>query len=208
MGIFTTIFANPTRLSVFARGNGIKVSKKLVESGQAEVSAVLEKMNTTPSGLTSEEAEARLEQYGPNEIAKEKHQTLLMRLWDNVKNPLVILLTVLGIVTYITGDVPGTVVIFMMVLLGIVLRYVQESRADSAAEKLKAMVSTTATVMRDGKRQEIALKDLVPGDIVLLSAGDMSPADVRLLSARDLFLTRLRSQANQCRLKRFRQLSR
>ena len=55
MGIFTAIFANPTRLSVFARGNGIKVSKKLVESGQVEVSAVLEKMNTTPSGLTSEE---------------------------------------------------------------------------------------------------------------------------------------------------------
>ena len=129
MGIFTTIFANPTRLSAFTRGNGIKVSKKLVESGQAEASAVLEKMNTTPSGLTSEEAETRLEQYGPNEIAKEKHQTLLMRLWDNVKNPLVILLTVLGIVTYITGDVPGTVVIFIMVLLGMVLRYVQESRA-------------------------------------------------------------------------------
>ncbi len=188
MGIFTTIFANPTRLSVFTRGNGIKVSKKLVESGQVETTAVLEKMNTTPSGLTSEEAEARLEQYGPNEIAKEKHQTLLMRLWDNVKNPLVILLTVLGIVTYITGDVPGTVVIFIMVLLGIVLRYVQESRADSAAEKLKAMVSTTATVMRDGKRQEIELRNLVPGDIVLLSAGDMSPADVRLLSARDLFV--------------------
>jgi Mg2+-importing ATPase len=188
MGILATIFANPTRLSAFARGNGIKVSKKLVESGQVEVSAVLEKMNTTPKGLTSEEAETRLEQYGPNEIAKEKHQTLLMRLWDNVKNPLVILLIVLGIVTYITGDVPGTVVIFIMVLLGIVLRYFQESRADSAAQKLKAMVSTTATVMRDGKRQEIELKNLVPGDIVLLSAGDMSPADVRLLSARDLFL--------------------
>jgi len=159
-----------------------------MESGQVEASAVLEKMNTTPRGLTSEEAETRLDQYGPNEIAKEKHQTLLMRLWDNVKNPLVILLTVLGIVTFITGDVPGTVVIFIMVLLGMVLRYVQESRADSAAAKLKAMVSTTATVMRDGKRQEIALKDVVPGDIVLLSAGDMSPADVRLLSARDLFL--------------------
>ncbi|MGA7192371.1 MAG: magnesium-translocating P-type ATPase [Anaerolineales bacterium] len=188
MGIFTTIFANPTRLSAFTRGNGIKVSKKLMESGQSEASAVLEKMNTTPSGLTSEEAETRLEQYGPNEIAKEKHQTLLMRFWENVKNPLVILLSVLGIVTYLTGDIPGTVVIFIIVLLGVVLRYFQESRADSAAEKLKAMVSTTATVMRDGKRQEIPLKDLVPGDIVLLSAGDMSPADVRLLSVRDLFL--------------------
>jgi Mg2+-importing ATPase len=84
--------------------------------------------------------------------------------------------------------VPGTIVIFIMVLLGMVLRYIQESRADNAAEKLKEMVSTTATVMRDGKRQEIPLKELVPGDIVLLSAGDMVPGDVRLLSAKDLFL--------------------
>jgi P-type Mg2+ transporter len=72
--------------------------------------------------------------------------------------------------------------------LGIVLRYVQESRADTAAEKLKAMVSTTATVLRDGMRKELSLKELVPGDIVLLSAGDMVPADLRLLSAKDLFL--------------------
>ena len=75
-----------------------------------------------------------------------------------------------------------------MVLLGIVLRYLQESRADSAAEKLEAMVSTTATVVRAGKRKEISLKELVPGDIVHLSAGDMVPADVRLFSTKDLFL--------------------
>src|ERR1700690_2587678 len=75
-----------------------------------------------------------------------------------------------------------------MVLLGLVLRFVQESRADTAAEKLKAMVSTTATVVREGQRKEIPLGDLVPGDIVRLSAGDMVPADVRLVSAKDLFL--------------------
>ena len=75
-----------------------------------------------------------------------------------------------------------------MVILGIVLRFYQERRADNAAEELEAMVSTTATVIRDGKRQEIPLKELVPGDIVVLSAGDMVPADVRLLSAKDLFL--------------------
>jgi len=188
MGIFTTIFANPTHLSDFARGNGIKVSRKLVESGEIDVALLLEKLDTTDAGLTTEEAEARIEQYGPNEIAKEKHQTFLMRLLDNIKNPLVILLVVLGIVSYITNDVPAAVIIFLMVLLGIVLRFVQESRADAAAEKLKAMVSTTATVVRDGQRKEIALKDLVPGDIVRLSAGDMVPADVRLIATRDLFL--------------------
>jgi Mg2+-importing ATPase len=75
-----------------------------------------------------------------------------------------------------------------MVILGIVLRYVQESRADNAAEQLKAMVRTTTTVIREGQRKEISLKELVPGDIVALAAGDMIPADVRVISAKDLFL--------------------
>ncbi len=187
MGLLTTIFTTP-RLNGLMRGNGIRVSKKLMESGQMDASLVLEKLDTTNAGLTIEEAEARLEKYGPNQIAKEKHQSLLMRIVDNLKNPLVILLSVLGVVSYLTGDLRATAVIFAMVLLGIVLRFVQESRADTAAEKLKAMVSTTATVMREGQRREIPLGDLVPGDVVRLSAGDMVPADVRLVSAKDLFL--------------------
>ena len=149
---------------------------------------MLEQLNSTSNGLPPDEIEIRLERVGANEVATEKRQTWLMRLGDNVKNPLVILLVVLGLVSYLTGDLRATVVIFLMVLLGIVLRYVQESRADSAAARLKAMVSTTATVVREGKRQEIPLQDLVPGDIVQLSAGDMVPADVRLLSAKDLFV--------------------
>lgn len=188
MGFLATVLTSPTRLKGFTRGNGIHISKKLVDSAHADVAAVLDQLNTTLHGLSQEEIEARLEQYGPNEIAKEKHQTVLMRLWDNVKNPLVILLTVLAIISYLTGDLPATVMILAMVLLGIVLRYVQESRADSAAEKLQAMVSTTATVIRAGMRQEVPLNELVPGDIIALSAGDMVPADVRLLSAKDLFL--------------------
>ena len=188
MGFFATIISAPQRWIGPARGAGIQISKTLVDSARQDASAVLEKLNTTQTGLTIEEAGTRLEHYGFNEVAKEKHQTLLMRLVDNVKNPLVILLSVLGVVSYLTEDIPGTVIIFMMVLLGIVLRFIQESRADSAAEKLKAMVSTTATVVREGQRKEIPLKELVPGDVVHLSAGDMVPADVRLLSAKDLFL--------------------
>jgi len=188
MGFFTTIITAPQRLVNNAHGNGIQISKLLVESAHQDNPAVLEKLNTTTNGLSVNEVEARLERYGLNEVAKEKRQTWLMRLVDNVKNPLVILLVLLGLVSYLTGDLRATMVIFIMVLLGIVLRYVQESRADSAAEKLEAMVSTTATVVRDGQRLEISLKELVPGDIVQLSAGDMVPADVRLLSAKDLFL--------------------
>ena len=75
-----------------------------------------------------------------------------------------------------------------MVVLGVVLRFFQEMRADNAAEKLQAMVSNTATLVRDGKEEEVSLKMLVPGDIIRLAAGDMVPADVRVLSAKDLFL--------------------
>src|SRR5579859_1684660 len=132
-----------------------------------------------PGGLTTGEAELRLKNYGLNEIAREKPLSPLRRLWNHLKNPLVILLSILGTVSWLTADISTTIVIFLMVVLGVVLRYFQEMRADKAAEKLKAMVSTHATVVRDGKQTELPLRLLVPGDLVVLSAGDMVPADVR-----------------------------
>ena len=188
MAFLATLLTAPTRVIGSSRGNGTRLSTRLLEYAQLDASEVLTNLGTPPDGLSEEEAGARLEQYGPNEVAREKKQTWLMRLWGNVKNPLVILLVALGSISYLTGDLRATVIIFIMVLLGIVLRYFQESRADSAAEKLKAMISTTVTVIRSAKRQEIPLQQLVPGDVVALSAGDMVPADVRLISAKDLFL--------------------
>ena len=170
------------------RTNGVQISKKLVDSARTDITTIVQQLNTTPAGLSPAEVQARLEQYGPNEVAREKRRTWLMRLWDNVKNPLVILLIILGAISFLTGDMRATIVILTMVVLGIVLRYVQESRADNAAEQLKAMVRTTATVIREGQRKEITLGELVPGDIVALAAGDMIPADVRVLTAKDLFL--------------------
>jgi len=188
MGFFATLLNTPPRLTGFGRSSAIQVSKTLVDSAQADVTSALENLQTTINGLTQDEVEARLGKYGTNEVAREKRQTWYMRLWDNVKNPLVILLVVLGIISYLTGDLRATIMILLMVLLGIVLRYFQESRADEAAAKLQAMVSTTATVVRDGQRQEIPLRELVPGDVIHLAAGDMVPADVRVLTAKDLFL--------------------
>jgi Mg2+-importing ATPase len=165
-----------------------KVSVELLEKARKEPDAVLLELESRLAGLTAAEAEARVKRYGLNEIAREKQQSPLMRLLDNIKNPLVILLMSLGVLSYLTGDVRATVVIFVMVVLGVVLRFYQEMRADNAAEKLKAMVNITATVVRDGKDAEVALKLLVPGDIIRLAAGDMVPADVRVLTAKDLFL--------------------
>jgi P-type Mg2+ transporter len=76
----------------------------------------------------------------------------------------------------------------LMLMLGVALRFVQESRADAAAAKLKAMISVTAAVVRDGQEKEIPLKELVPGDVINLCAGDMVPADIRLIASRDLFV--------------------
>jgi Mg2+-importing ATPase len=167
---------------------GSQVSKQLVDAAHADANAALTQLKTTSNGLELSEVEARLEEFGPNVVAKEKPRTWLMRVWDNVKNPLVILLIALGVISYATGDLRAAIMILLMVLLGIVLRYFQESRADKAAAQLQAMVSTTVTVIRSGKRQEIPLKELVPGDIITLSAGDMVPADVRVITAKDLFL--------------------
>jgi Mg2+-importing ATPase len=140
------------------------------------------------NGLSREEADVRLRQAGANDIVREKRQSALTRLLSNIKNPLVLLLMALGVLSFLTGDLRATVVIAAMVVLGVVLRFFQEMRADNAAEKLKAMVSNTATIVRDGKEEEVSLKMLVPGDIIRLAAGDMVPADIRVLAAKDLFL--------------------
>jgi Mg2+-importing ATPase len=157
-----------------------------------ETSVVLQQLRTSPSGLSEEEAATRLEEYGPNEVAREKKRDWLWRLWVAMRNPLVILLTILAIVTFVTAegasDMIGGWVMVAMVVLGVSLRFIQETKADNAAAKLKAMIKVTATVLRDGQPREIPLKELVPGDVVKLSAGDMIPGDVRLISAKDLFI--------------------
>ncbi len=169
-----------------------KVSTQLVDAGRAEGADVLQKLGTGADGLTETVACERLVTAGPNEVSSEKQHNWATRLYHAVRNPLVILLTVLAIISFSTAkelsDYLGAWLMVIMVVLGVALRFVQESKADSAAAKLKAMIKVTATVVRDGKPSEIPLQQIVPGDIVRLSAGDMIPADVRVLSAKDLFI--------------------
>lgn len=160
----------------------------LIEQAQMDSVRLLNELVTHLDGLSQTEARVRLKKIGPNEIIKEQRNSVLPRLLDIIKNPLVILLSALGVLSYVTGDMRATTVIFVMVLLGVILRFTQEMRADNAAAKLKAMVSNSATIVRDGQDMEIPLKYLVPGDIIRLTAGDMVPADLRVLSAKDFFL--------------------
>ncbi len=188
MALPTTTMSPSHRPGNLTGWNGAHVSDQLLEKARTDTETVLRELESQLDGLSQAEADSRLKQYGLNEIAREKRQSALIRLLGNVKNPLVILLTALGVLSFLTGDLRATLVIFVMVVLGVVLRFFQEMRADNAAEKLKAMVSNTATLVRDGKEAEVPLKMLVPGDIIRLAAGDMVPADVRVLAAKDLFL--------------------
>jgi P-type Mg2+ transporter len=167
---------------------GAGVSKQIDELATISVEELFQRLGTLEAGLSEEEAEKRLEQFGPNEVAAEKAHTWVHRLLTASRNPLVILLTVLATISYATGDFRAGTVMLLMVILGLSLRFIQESRADAAAAKLKAMISVTATVVRNGEAREIPISQLVSGDIVQLSAGDMIPADVRLISAKDLFI--------------------
>lgn len=153
-----------------------------------ELRKIISKFDIALQGLSGQEAESRLEKYGFNEIGSEKKKSVFQRLLENLKNPLVILLGVLALISYATGDLRAALVMCAMVLLGVVLKFVQEMKADNSAEKLKAMVNITATVIRDGEEKEVPLKMLVPGDIVHLSSGDMIPADVEILTSKDLFI--------------------
>jgi P-type Mg2+ transporter len=165
-----------------------KASDAIRDAAVQDAAVVLEQLRSSPSGLGEAEAAARLEQYGLNEVAREQKHQWLHRLWVAVRNPLVILLTVLATISYATGDLRAGTVMLLMVILGVSLRFVLETKADKAAAKLKAMIKVTATVVREGQAREIPLQQLVPGDIVKLSAGDMIPGDVRLISAKDLFI--------------------
>ncbi len=174
-----------------ARGKKVAsaaVSSLVAEVARMQVDDVLAKFKTSHAGLSEIEAECRLAQFGLNEMVHEKERGWIARFMHTLRNPLVILLSVLATISFATEDVRSGVVMSLMVALGVVLRLVQESRADSAAAKLKAMITVTATVVRDGQPREVPLKELVPGDVVRLSAGDMIPADVRVLSSKDLFV--------------------
>jgi P-type Mg2+ transporter len=173
----------------------------LIDIAQKDVDGVLKLFDTNLEGLTGIEAQRRLAKSGLNEIAREKPMKWYVQLLKTVTNPLSLLLIVLAIVSLLTGSPTAALIITIMVIFGGLLRFSQEFQSNKAAEKLRAMVSITTAVSRQGNKAaakepqgiiagtEIAVKLLVPGDIVLLSAGDMIPADIRLIVAKDLFLS-------------------
>lgn len=141
-----------------------------------------------PTGLSPSEAAERLERFGPNLFRERQRKSLLRQYLSRFKNPLVLILLMASAVSAFTGEVTNFLIIGCIVLLSVTLDFVQEYRANAAAEKLRHSVSVRATVIRAGQTRDIAATEVVPGDVVLLAAGDLIPADGIVLDARDFFV--------------------
>ena len=140
----------------------------------------------TEQGLTSDEASRRLAEVGPNDPSPAKRHALAVQVLSLFANPLVVILLLAAIVSGVLGDKVDASIIIVIVLVSVGLNFVQTYRAQNAAESLRAQVAPTATVVRDGRWQELPARDVVPGDVIRLSAGDLVPADARLIEAQYL----------------------
>ncbi len=206
------------RLLLLESFAGAKISRELPPELSLELAAaascapefLVKRLDSHPDGRSEAQAEKVRDRVGENEIEHEKPPPWWQHLWYCYKTPFDILLTALAAISYVTEDYKATLVIGSMVVLSVCIRFWQERKSNLAAEKLKAMVTNTATVMRrdpaedamaearsyfqvqlhpKGPRKvEVPIRLLVPGDMILLSAGDMIPADCRVLSAKDLFV--------------------
>lgn len=157
----------------------------LISSAQE---VLFETLRTSKKGLTDEEARKRLEEYGYNEPARKKKRTILLQIVSKFINPLVIVLLIIAAFSIFFGEKISAVLVLLMAVMSVFLSFAQEHRAGKEAEKLSEMVRATATVYRNGRAMEIKIREIVPGDIVDLFAGDMIPADLRIISCKDLFI--------------------
>ena len=145
-------------------------------------------MKTSQLGLTDEEAQTRLSIYGYNELAKRKRRIVIVDFLLHFKSPLVIMLLLSGLISGLVGEITDASLILIIIILSGVLDFYQEFRAEKAAEMLKEKVATTATIVREGSKREVKITEVVPGDVVFLSAGSIVPADARIITAADLSL--------------------
>ncbi len=163
--------------------------RRLREFCAAGDDAALRLAGSRREGLSDGEAEARLKSFGPNILAKRKKDTIVADLYQRIKNPLVIQLLVIALISLFMADFKSTLVVGGMIILSVFLSFFQERRSNKAAEELQKLVQTSVNVLRDGHEREIPMRNIVPGDLIVLAAGDIIPADARILQAKDLFIS-------------------
>ena len=146
-------------------------------------------LKSRDEGLTDEEVEEFRAEWGPNELGQKKKHGFLMEILLRCRNPLVIQLLVIAVISLVTGNAASAIIVGLMVVISVGLSYYQENKSGKAVEKLNALVQTNCHVIRQGLELEIPMSGIVPGDIVSLQAGSIIPADLRLLSAKDFFVS-------------------
>ncbi len=152
-----------------------------------DIQEVLSQQSVTPeAGLSESEVQARLQRFGPNELVEKRLKSPLVILWEQLTNPLVLLLIAAAGISLVLGKVDSVIAIMAIVILNAVLGVVQEYRAEQAMAALKKMAAPLVRVRRDHKVIDIAARDLVPGDVVLLEAGSVVPADARIIESANL----------------------
>lgn len=163
--------------------------RRMVELCAVSEQEAIEKLNSSPKGLSAEEAGRRLDKYGANELAHAKQLGFWGDILRRCKSPLVVQLLVIAAVSGAIGEAKSAVIVSAMVVLSVGLSYILDRRSGRAVETLGKRVQSRALVLRDGAETEIKIIDVVPGDIVLMQAGSIVPADVRLLVAKDFYLS-------------------
>jgi Mg2+-importing ATPase len=155
-------------------------------SNQNDLANLFIQLQTSPNGLSQAQAQNLLKLYGYNEPTATKQTSLLRHFLSSFARPLALILLLAAIVTGILGDVVNAIIIIVMVAMGATLDFIQTMRSQNAADKLRSQVAPTAIVRRDGKDITIPRREVVPGDVIRLIAGDLVPADARLIESRDL----------------------
>lgn len=175
------------------------INERLVFASENKTNQVLDSFETNKMGITNETVKHHSEEFGKNIITKQKKDSILKKIFNAFINPFTAILLILAVVSLFTNVIfaetsekdPTTVIIIVvMVMISGILRFIQEQRSGSAAEKLIAMISNTTNIKRYGQEaKEIPIDEVVVGDIVYLSAGDMIPGDLRIIEAKDLFIS-------------------
>ena len=150
-----------------------------------KIEDVLSALHTGEQGLSREEAGQRFEEYGPNELPRKEGPGYLKRFVNQFRNVLIFILLIAALFTAFLGEWTDAAVILAVVIINAAVGYVQEGKAEQALESIRAMLSVSTVVRRDGKEREIGVDELVPGDVVLLKSGDRVPADLRILKSRN-----------------------
>ena len=166
------------------------IKDSFFEYATKDKNELLKELNTNLNyGLSTDYVELWQDENGFNELNTEENYIWYKALFESFFNPFNIVLSILSLISFITYDIMTGITILSLIIVSTLIKFIQENKTNKASEKLKSMIKTTATTLRDGKKKEIDINQLIIGDIVFLSAGDIIPADLRIIESKDLFIS-------------------